>query len=323
MSGSPTREELNSLVCLCHSLASPFLARKVAAGSFVTAQGICISDLAYDCIAELFQQDSGGVYTQLRSYFSGIPLSECGDEELLPHLRRLVFSKVNQAVFRLYSEYDPALSKILRNIKSAMQSLQSFTMVERFGEHCLVPGMCETLEHMPPFGFDELEKLFLPQTTGREHIPELLAKLSLHIRHQDTRCRIIPLMTAGLLIRAVYSERHQEQDNVVIGDQLLISHDASMAIRHACREVEMRIRRKYVSRKKVPESIFQDYFQVIAEHLSEKFIGGNGSDPCLFEGLRKFHPHLTKQAYTQEHRNRLEYILKLVQKETLRRFHES
>ncbi len=323
ISGSPTREEVNCLIHICHSLAHPFLMRKIATGSLLRMQGSAIADLAYDCIAELFQTDDGGTCTQLRSYFCGIPLAGCEDEEILPHLRKLVFSKVNQAVFRLYTEYDPALSKILRNIKSAVHSFQNFIPLERFGEPCFVPSTSGSLQQLPPYTPEELEMQFLPRTTGREHIPELLAKLSLHLRQQDTRCRIIPLMTIGMLFRSVYAGRYPAEEIVLPGETMLNSHDALMAIRQACREVEVRMRRKYLGRKKVSGPLLRDYFQVIEEHLEEKIVSGNGSDHHLYESLRSFYPGLTKTNYYLEHRNRLEYILKLVQKETLRRLHES
>ncbi|MDI6803591.1 MAG: hypothetical protein QME58_07065 [Bacteroidota bacterium] len=128
------------------------------------------------------------------------------DEEILSHLRRLVFSKVNHGIYRQYSEIDPSLSKILRNIKIAINTLKNFTEVERFGESCIAPCACDTLEDNPAFDRDELRGFFMCEVNGREHIPDLLAKFSLILREQTDRCRIIPLVTVGINIsRCIYN----------------------------------------------------------------------------------------------------------------------
>ena len=92
LSGTHTHEQLNSFIALCHSMARIFLAKKAKAGILTVVSNLNTSDLAYDCIAELFQQDDGGKYIQLRSYFNGLQLSKALEEEIIVHLRRLVFS---------------------------------------------------------------------------------------------------------------------------------------------------------------------------------------------------------------------------------------
>ena len=206
LAGSHTHAQLNRLVAVSHTLANSFLASKATAGTLVSVYGLNTSDLAYDCIAELFRKDTDGNYIQLFSYFNGLSLTTARDEEILAHLRRLVFSKVNQGVYRLYSEADPSLAKILRNTKLAISSLKNFTEVERFGEPCIAPSLCDTLEDCPAIEREFLEQQFIKHTTGREHIPELLAKLSLYLREQNEHSRIIPFMMTGILFRTIYTD---------------------------------------------------------------------------------------------------------------------
>src|SRR5271169_1856494 len=184
LAGSHSRKDLNRLIGVSHSLAASFLANKATTESLISVYDLTTSDLAYDCIADLFQEDGDGKYRQLQAYFAGLSISTSHDEEILAHLRRLVFSKVNQSIFRLYSEADPSLSKILRNIKLAIHSLKNFEELDRFGEPCIVPSLCDTLVHLPPFECEELEHCFLQVTRGNELIPDLLAKLSLLLREQ-------------------------------------------------------------------------------------------------------------------------------------------
>ncbi len=214
LAGSHSRKELNCLIGVSHSLAASFLASKATTESLISVYDLTTSDLAYDCIADLFQEDGDGKYRQLQAYFAGLSIATARDEEILIHLRRLVFSKVNQSIFRLYSEADPSLSKILRNIKLAIHSLKNFEEIERFGEPCIVPSLCDTLVHLPPFEREELEHCFLHIARGDELIPDLLAKLSLLLREQIERCRILPFVGVGILFRTVYEKKELAQPEI-------------------------------------------------------------------------------------------------------------
>jgi hypothetical protein len=316
LAGSHTREQLNSFVAVCHTLARAFIDSKSTTGTLRTIYDLNSSDLAYDCIAELFHQDERGCYLQLQSYFGGIPVTTAQDEEMLAHVRRLVFSKVNQGIFRMYSESDPSLAKILRNIKLAVHSLQNFIEIERFGETCIAPSLCDTLEHLPQPDRSELEQRFSPITKGTEFIPELLAKLSIYLREQHEHSRIIPLVSVGLLFRSAYT---RGTDSTLITESTegeIAKADSISIIRQACCETRNHIAPKYVGSGKIPEELFATYFQVVEESIIEKFVGRNGHDGSLFEQLQMHIPSLSKKDYAQKHRNKVEYFLKMAEKET-------
>jgi len=317
-----TRDQLNRLVSVFHALASAFLAGKSTCGMLSSVTGMKTSDLAYDCIAELFQKNEEGEYIQLISYFGGLRLSAISDEEILAHVRRLVFSKVNHGVYRLYSQTDPSLAKILRNVKLAVYSLKNFTETERFGEQCLAPVLCDGLEHLPPIQREELEQLFIPLTKGNEAVPELLAKLSFYLREQSEHCRIVPVIYVGLLFRSVYEAKKGAQDNSVWIEDTTIINDAENIINKVCSELKSRMSKKYRDKKNVAEDLFDKYLHVMKEGLTEKYIGDNGNDFSLFDNLRKYLPGLTREEYATGHRNTIEYLWKLAQKEGTRRLNE-
>jgi hypothetical protein len=239
------------------------------------------------------------------------------DEEMLAHVRRLVFSKVNHGIFRLYSEIDPTLAKILRNIKIAINTLKNFTEFERFGELCIAPCACNMLEELPAFERDELQRCFIREVSGREHVPDLLAKFSLFLREQSERCRIIPLVTVGILFRDVYTTKEVVSEEAKFDDTLLKT-DTAVLIKKACRYVEERNSEKYVGKRKVTSDVFRSYFSVIEEVLIEKYIGMDGEDTSLCEALQNHIPDLTEQEYKIQHRNRIEYLLKQANKEAVK-----
>lgn len=322
LAGSHSRKDLNRLVAVSHSLAASFLASKATTESLISVYDLTTSDLAYDCIADLFQEDGDGKYRQLQAYFSGLSIAAARDEEILAHLRRLVFSKVNQSIFRLYSEADPSLSKILRNIKLAIHSLKNFEELDRFGDPCIIPSLCDTLVHLPPFEREDIEHCFLHVTRGDELIPDLLAKLSLFLREQHERCRILPFVSVGILFRTVYEKKELTKPETEMIDASFVSEDVTAIVQQACSDVRRQTVQKYVESEKVAGEIFELYFGVIHETLCNKFTGRDGHDNSLFESLQQRLPGLTKEKYSTIHRNKVEYLLKLVQKKAMKRLKE-
>ena len=164
LANAHSKRQLEELVSLCHSLAVSSIRGKLASGKInTTLLGLNDSDLAYDCIADLFQRDEKGTVLHLKTYFESFLVESESDELLLAHLRRLIFARVNQGLFRLYNEADPALGKILRNIKLAIHSLGNFVEFERFGESHIAPSLCDPLHEL----FGRKWKLFT-----RRHAPE-------------------------------------------------------------------------------------------------------------------------------------------------------
>jgi hypothetical protein len=68
--------------------------------------------------------------------------------------------------------------------------------------------------------------------------------------------------------------------------------------------------------------MFEKYFHVLEEELCEKFIGKDGYDFSLYESLKKLSPDLKKEDYKKKHRNKIEYLLKQVNKEVIKRLKE-
>ncbi len=62
---------------------------------------------------------------------------------------------------------------------------------------------------------------------------------------------------------------------------------------------------------------------MLEEKLCEKFIGKDGSDFSLYESLKKLSPSMTKEDYKKNHRNKIEYLLKQVNKETVKRLKDA
>ena len=317
--GSATPAQVETVVRICQGNAEGILARRPHLNLLIRFHGLDLRDLAFDCISDIFARDDQGRYRSLESYFLPYDASSLSDEECYVHLQRLVFTKVRHAVYRLFQQIDPQLARILRNIKVAVRSLALFNEIDRLGDFCLHPPMCDTLEHLGPVDADRLADWLSREATGGEFIPELLGKLSRILRQQETYSRIVPLVTVGIAIREFYEQKELprlSEPSATIDD---IAIDVEDAIEHACASVKAMTMEKYVGKGKVSGEAFEAYFQVIALMLHMRFVEHDGEGFQLSESFLKLNPKIGPVEYREKHRNRLEYLARIAQKKVAKR----
>jgi hypothetical protein len=104
LSSKPPYQAVRDFVTLSHHIATLYPQNKKTSGSFNPTQfGSLLNDLAMDCVASFLERNEQGAYVQLCRYFTSAHWSTLTEAELLGQTRRLVFSKVNQELYRLYS----------------------------------------------------------------------------------------------------------------------------------------------------------------------------------------------------------------------------
>jgi len=316
---SYTEAQLNELIALCHAIASASLKYIISDGSIKQEYlGLRRSDIAYDCIADLFRKDEARNLVQFQTYFKSFSARDLSDAELLAHLRRIVQSKTHQGLFRIYQESDPSLGKILRNIKISIQVVRNFQETERFHEVHLTPIQCDPLDDRTTIDTEGLVKEFGPMVNGSENIPEMLSKLAVFLRTQTFHRRSVSLMSAALAFRALYArgmQTHPAAEPTV--EEKLLTDDAQCAVHDACEQIKQRTSRKYLRTKKLHKEIFNSYFEAIEDHISEVVIGTDGHDSALFESLKKVMPGLTAVQYQRHHRSTMEYLARLCRKKAI------
>jgi hypothetical protein len=313
LSVPPGPLSLNLVVTVAHRLAVAGLISKRAAGALADFHGLPVEDIAYDCIADLFQRADGGEVIQLRSYFAGIDLAATEDEQVLILFRRLVLGKVSNGVFRLFNEIDPGLGRILRNVKLGIGTLRSFDEVERFGEQCIVPILCERLQHLPLPTREQLVEGLRPEAAGTARVPDLLAALAGYLRTQTEHSRLVPLMHVAMTFRDLFlMNRPILQEHVELTETFTVA-EITETIRLAARAVRQEYRNLYVVRRSVSEDEWDTYFSVIEANLRRKFCENDGSAYSLFRGITEKMPGLTREEYKRSHRARIEHLHGLVE----------
>lgn len=282
--------------------------------------GLPVEDIAFDCIADLFQRRDGNDFVQLKTYFGGLSFPHISDEELTIHFRRLIFSKVNDGLFRIYNEVDPTLGRIIRNIRLAVRSLHNFDEIERLGQNCLCPVMVRRLEELPSLDIEALEVGLRTHTSNRMETPNLLSALSLFLREQTDYCRIVPLVSVAVVFRSVYMGAFGDAYVMRTPEDELLITDVRATITEVCNEVKAEFGPRYIfKRKKVSEDLFGTYIQAIEESLVRKFIGDDGHSDSLFEHLRTKFPNMGRRSYAADHKKLVEYLLRIANDRALRK----
>jgi len=304
--GDPQPRQLNAVVNLCVALSMELLTRKSGGKFLCSQQGLATKDLAFDAIADLFQRDEDGRYLQFEAYFESYPPETTSVEELLIALRRLVYSRTNHALFRMYRDVDPVLFKILRNVKLAVERMQQFREIDRFGETHIAPVMCDSLDHLPSIDMSELENGLLSATMGNENVPRLMGKLALLLKQQDAHSRLVPLIGCAMMLRSVYARRNEPLLPPAAAEDALVGDDVGEVINNACTAVRTEFHKKYVGKGKTTEEVYSGYFAVIEESLHARMQGDNESSYLSL--LRERMPGLTHEEYKRVHRARIEYL---------------
>ncbi|MCL5020424.1 MAG: hypothetical protein M1339_01915 [Bacteroidetes bacterium] len=319
LDGACEHTSVNSLVKVCHALAVPYVRRRLS-GDVVLRRTLelNIGDLSYDCLADLFAFADSGEFPHFQAYFAAYPPDMLSDQEVLVHLRRLVFSHVNQGIFRVYNEVDPSLGKIIRNIKLALQQFDSLVLIERFGVPCLAPAEGDRMLQNRNLEIEEVEAGLRGYIRGRDNIPYMLGKLALFLHETYDVCRVVPLTHAAIVFRSIYTTNAGDDAYASSVEENVDVSNLKEVVREAVEEVRKRMSPQYLRKKKMHPSLLDVYFKVIEERMRLTF-SGDGSEKGLKELLGLHLDGMTDNEYKANHRSRLEYLSRLTGEEVARK----
>jgi len=317
LSGSYTPYDVREFVQLCYLIARPHLSRKVHSGKLnLSLLGITEDDAVYDCLADVFRRDASGRFIEIDVFFE----HEVGDttavseEHLLVQLRRLVIGKVNNNLIRLYSEADPALGKILRNIKLALNPDNGLEQVARFNEACLSPIGIDLLSQNPPFTFEALRRAASGVILIHDNIPEMLRKIRSLLIEQENFQRIVSLVWVGLVFKEIYALGWEPAEEVVDLDRTIETDRLNSLVDKICGELNLELRKSYIDSGKLSEDQLEGYCAALKKILKGTYLDAHLDGSTFFEYLQEHNPEITRESYRTEHKATLEYIVKLGKK---------
>lgn len=306
---------IGTSVSLFHHIALVYLRHKDAAGSLMHAHlALPLEDLALDCISELFERDHSGKFIVLARYFDDLHWEDLPEDQLDGAVRRLVFSAVNQELYRSYKESDPTLHRIIRNIKDASEHIPGIHMNQVHKDNCLVFTPGDPQRSLP----------FAPPEYLAPYVSEIVA-------HHDTTSSILtelrdllvsqqeyfpgyPVIRLALMIRDAYAALTTTGRESTFSAPDIEGHlhlrDLNMLVTESVKFTGERFHSRYVKKGKVDPVVFGTYLTITEQLLRGEFAGADDAGGSFFERVREHLPQLSMDDYREHHRTVLEYLIK-------------
>lgn len=328
LSGTATHAEINDLVRIAHHFAVIRLKQLIGSGKLhLHSFPLTVESIAFDCIAEIFERDADGTFIELQHYFSGErhPQNALSDS-LMIYFRSLVFTKLNDGIFRLYRENDPVFSKILRNIKNALDKVPDVVTEDRFGIvflHFNSADIDVVLNaHLPEYPLDELEGELTGVFKNGDSSKIFLDKLKEIIIGQNEYRRMLSLFDCAFLLKRASAFHKVPLDDIFSNDESMLGQDIQSSVLRTLQSIQRDLSKRYVLSGKFTSEQFNSYFRAIEEMIMDTFVRSDGGEKSYDQYLQQFMTDLTYDEYRTHHRVHFEYMVKLAKKAVKERLKE-
>lgn len=315
LTGSYTHSDLRQFLRLCYNLALPLVRKRIALGKLnLGVLGLQENDVIQDIFAELFRRDDRNNFPELQQFFESSisDFETLSEAEVIHELWRLVCITVKNETIRLYTEIDPTLARILRNTKFAVEKTGLFREVDRFGQEHLVPCNVDPRFELPPLDPEYLAAQFSRRVSLRDNTLEMVRKLHCVITQEDNYQKAVPLVTAALMFKKVFSlDSKIEEATLNEVENTLVKNDVMRAAERVCAQLHEELQERYVGKRKKSEEVFDKYMLAMKDILIGSLDDDSFAQVSLFEHLCKYSPGLTKEEYRKEHQTTLEYFVKI------------
>lgn len=312
LSDAPRREAVQALFTECQRFALAYLRYKRRSRYLQAQVGLSLEDLALDCFADLFERDESGCFVQLTTYFEDAGWPDLSEEATKIALRRLVFSKVNDGLFRRHREADPQLAKIIRNIKLAAKAAPDAALSRRGRELWLViPDSAPDLRQAPVIPPELLEARVIACLHDATSMNHILASFVELVEAWPAYCNGYPLSSFARVVSDAFRRFGELSEDDPHREKLFMRMELEEAVESITEKVQAEMYDTYVGRNKVCIATFNAYFDAVRDILYTQFVSGMPDRASYFEALNAHVPDLTAKAYRTRHRHILEYVAKL------------
>lgn len=317
--GCYDEHDVNRVVDLCKKYAIAYLKMKKVSGSFFIS-GDTIDSLAYSFIADIFERCEEGHFVNLEHYFNDKPVEKAEFHQIEQELRRLVFTKVNDNLFRHFGEHDPSLRKIIRNIKLALESAPINACIELRGNRLIVNDE-NSKSHLPSFPPEFLEIYLCSGVDQSTLIPDIVHKTVEILNHQQLYRKEISITQMAVSIRKCFVNLHYEQENITQNTmQKLLNGDMNHFIGKSTEQIQDKVRPKYIRNGKMTPEEFDKYLAAATDILKAQFTDTEEKKDSQYEYLAVYFKDLEYPVFRKKYRSKLEYFVRLIREDMIRRF---
>jgi hypothetical protein len=312
LSQAPSIDSVRDFVTICHKIAVVYLRKKSKIGKLDPSfLGLSLEDLALDCIADLFQRNDKNEFIQLKRYFSNFNIEELSETDLLSYVRRLIFSTVNQQLFRRYKSSDPQLAKIIRNLKEFIKSSREVSL-RIFDQELWIceSGMIEKNQYRPFFPSEFLESILIESIGGNINIKSMVMESLKILKYQDEYLNRFPLTEFARIIQSIFIKLNLSEYIEVDTDRILSFTEIEKFIEESIKIISRGRGNDGIQDNEKNGEVRNNYFLAVKDILLDEFSDGHLPKKSYYEHLNQYY-RMSFEEYKGIHRNRLEYLVKL------------
>lgn len=305
-------KEINSVIDICFKISLSYLKYKQFKGTnFLDKFGLTPEDIAYDSIAELFIKNNDGLFIELYNYFKDIDLISIDEETLFSHLRRLVFSKTNNRIFKIHNTFNPGLSKILRNIKRVVRQSSKYIIVEYFEEQVItIVGYDIYNDHLPNYPPELFSIELLTELTKSSTINNIIEATFNVLTNQNIYKKSYPVFELAIIIESYYGNSEISEDLESEPEQYFSRDEQDQFINRVLRVIEANHISGYIKHEKINTEEKNYLLMTLKDILNTEFFSDDLADLSYYDLLKNYIYQLTKDEYKNKYKIILEYLAK-------------
>lgn len=300
---SATQSNLNNVIEKSYRIALKYLhSHRLKIFRLTTQQDLTIEELAIDCIAALFIKENNKDLISIQNSFTNWEPAITSEEDCFYFLNKVVSSRVEQHIFKLFKEADPFFSKLLDSVNYLIR-INEFSKIIFLGKS-YITKTSENRFEKTFISTEEFEKL---PTKLFQNKKTLLLNLFDYLKTETDFNAAIPLndlinklkhinFSEYLVNEFVLNEYKKIEVNQIVNTGLGFALDKLVT--------------SYVEKGKL------DSFEKLAFELALKDmaidLSDGGINPGLYRYLSAHFTDLSEIDYQSKYHNILEYLLKVM-----------
>jgi len=318
LDGSISKNELSEFVQLTRAIIqSHFEYLRSSITSLCSHQGLTITDVAYDCIADAFARDENDRFPQLENFVDslGSEMEKMPERELYLAFKGFVTRIADAQLARLYAQADPSGAKIHRNIRDCLKHSKLFSLHRDFRGLVLCPYGSDALEELEPAPVEQIENGLLSLAGRHSSTVELLKALHDVLTKQSSYRRSMSLIDVVQLFKKVYRYDVEVLDEEAYHPSL--DGLTEFEVDQIRSEVELALKEKilltYFARGKVDRKEAEAMFNAFHDILWDWCSSGD-LQVSLYQYYCRHFP-IDEKTYETTSRSKMEYLLKIAREE--------
>lgn len=314
IAGTITHRDLSELIYLCRSIAESYLIHHRSSFLYIcAANGLSVSDIALDCIAEIFARNETDQFYTLQNFEASLHanLEQIEEKGLFLAFNSFVITLAKARLARILSQADPFGAKIHRNIKDYVKRSKTILLIEDFRGYVLQPREEDSLDQLPAFPPAQLECELVKRVGTSTSTPEMIDALAdIFISHEEYR-RSVPLIDLVQIFKRLFTrfdeaalqhEATQDLQNLSEGDLTFIKAETLSAVNE---KIISTYYRKGKISKPEAQLLSETMESVITNWFDDKQI-----ENSFYSHIARIQP-IPKEEYEQRWRKKVEYLARI------------